>query len=135
MPKILVVEDDEEHRKFISDALRSGGYEAVEAANGQEALEILRDQGSQIDLVTLDYSMPVMNGAECLKAMRENEEIKEARRKSGKRPEIPVVMITVYVTEIELKEMKESVDAFLPKPLSHKDILKTVRKTLKKAEK
>jgi CheY-like chemotaxis protein len=60
MPQILVVEDDDAIRGLVSDVLRDDGYQVQEAANGLEALEVLRTQ--RPDLIVLDLMMPVMDG-------------------------------------------------------------------------
>ncbi len=60
MPQILVVEDDDAIRGLVSDVLRDDGYQVQEAANGLEALEVLRTH--RPDLIVLDLMMPVMDG-------------------------------------------------------------------------
>lgn len=53
------------------------GYEVVEAANGQIALEHLRNENNKFDLVLLDLMMPVMDGFEVMTRMREDDRLKE----------------------------------------------------------
>lgn len=71
---ILVVEDDEDIREALTDALRSEGYGAVGAANGREALERVHGGGEEEaappDLILLDLMMPVMNGWELAREIR-----------------------------------------------------------------
>ncbi len=62
--RILVVDDEPELRVNLIEGLRIFGYEVIAADNGQEAVEIFRQQGKEIDLVLMDMSMPVMNGLE-----------------------------------------------------------------------
>ena len=61
---ILVVEDDEGVRNFVSTALKDLGYTVIEAINGKKALEILTQNGTKIDLIVTDLIMPEMNGKE-----------------------------------------------------------------------
>lgn len=131
MATILVVEDKKEHRRFICDALRSGGHEPLEAENGEDALEILRENGD-VDLVTLDYAMPRMNGAQFINKVQNDDDISKVRERSGKTCKIPTVVITVFETEEAVKAMRALADAFLSKPLEHNDILETVESVLKK---
>jgi CheY-like chemotaxis protein len=128
MKTILVVDDNDKHRIFFKRALQSEGYIVIEASNGIEALRILHDISFDIDVVTLDYSMPKMNGAELLKIIRNDEKIKEIRKMNNKKPYIPVIVITIFITSDDVKEMKKDADECIPKPLSYKDILKAVKK-------
>ena len=55
--KILIADDEERWRRLVGDFLRNEGYKVVEAANGQEAVEMVRSDGD-ISLVILDIMMP-----------------------------------------------------------------------------
>ena len=59
--RILVVEDNELNRAALGEIL-SGEYEVLEAENGQEALEVLRQHKDSVALILLDVMMPVMDG-------------------------------------------------------------------------
>ena len=59
--RILIVDDSEMNRDMLSDML-SDDYDIVEAANGEEALGILKEQVYDIDLVLLDIIMPAVDG-------------------------------------------------------------------------
>jgi CheY-like chemotaxis protein len=73
---ILLVEDDCDIREMLVQALASEGYSTLEAANGQEALDILERQDVHPCLVLLDLMMPVLNGWGFLKALKkENADI------------------------------------------------------------
>ncbi len=62
--RVLVVEDDQDTREAIVDLLRTEKYEAVGAANGQQALDLLRAGQFEPDVILLDLYMPTMNGHE-----------------------------------------------------------------------
>jgi two-component system response regulator AtoC len=66
--RILAVDDEPHMRRLLEISLRQAGYEAIVAANGREALDILREDN--IDLVVSDLHMPVMDGIKLLVAMR-----------------------------------------------------------------
>src|ERR1700694_4038371 len=83
---------------LLSKTLTGLGYDVTEAANGQEALEILTGPASGVDLVLTDWNMPVMNGLDLLKAIR-------ARPQFGS---TPVIMIT---TETEMDQMAAAIEA------------------------
>jgi CheY-like chemotaxis protein len=67
---ILVVEDDSDLRSTIQEVLEMEGFRVLTAKNGQDALDLLESQAESPALVLLDMMMPVMNGAECLNALR-----------------------------------------------------------------
>ena len=67
--KILIVDDDADIREVLTEVLRDTGHEVVTAANGQEALDVLRS-GSSPCLVLLDLMMPVMDGYLFLEAQK-----------------------------------------------------------------
>ncbi len=70
-PRVLVVDDDAAIRLLCATTLHHDGCEVVEAANGQEALELALEWAP--DLVLLDISMPVLDGFELAAALREDE--------------------------------------------------------------
>ena len=62
--QLLVVDDSAINREMLSDML-SDNYSIIEAANGEEALNILKERSYDIDLVLLDIIMPVIDGVRC----------------------------------------------------------------------
>lgn len=73
MPNILLIEDDEFIRSLLGDKFRSAGYEVKEARDGKEGLEKLKQE--KPDVVLLDLLMPVMDGFEVLKTIRQDKEL------------------------------------------------------------
>jgi len=72
----ILLADDEVHIRLIAKAYFAPyDVEIIEASNGREALDILLE--NNIDLVILDYTMPIMNGYEVIEKMFENEKLKE----------------------------------------------------------
>ncbi|MEG1774502.1 MAG: diguanylate cyclase, partial [Oscillospiraceae bacterium] len=80
---ILIVDDAAINRAVLKKILQ-GQFVFLEAENGEEAIEILRDNPNQVDLILLDISMPVMDGKEFLKYKKEKPELSN----------IPVIMAT-----------------------------------------
>ena len=66
--RILVVDDEEEPRRRLSDLLQSSGYVVMEASSGREALAMLQDE--ELDLVITDIVMPEMDGLELVHRMK-----------------------------------------------------------------
>ena len=76
MPKILIIDDEEDSRVMLSEILESEGHEVFEAPDGREGLEEIRR--SRPDMVFLDMRMPEMDGLQVLEVLRrdKNEELR-----------------------------------------------------------
>jgi len=83
--RALVIEDSRITRKILTRMLNRMGYDTVEATNGREGLERLREMGAS-DLVLVDWNMPEMDGFEFLRAVRANREYDS----------VPLVMVTTH---------------------------------------
>jgi two-component system, chemotaxis family, chemotaxis protein CheY len=118
MPKtILVVDDAAFMRMMIRDILAREGYVIQEAVNGRDAIEKFRE--SRPDLVTLDITMPEMDGVEALRAIREID------------PEARVLMVSAMGQQKMIVDALESGAAdFLVKPFQPTKVLQTVKKCL-----
>jgi len=106
--RTLIVDDSKFIREFLKDHLRSMGADCTEAEDGSEALSVLRN-GTSFDLMLIDVNMPVMNGLECVKALRE-EHIGAAMK----------VMMVTTEDEHELiqQALEFGADEFLMKPFT-----------------
>lgn len=75
--KALVVDDSRAMRKIIGGILRREGFEILEAADGEQAMEVLHDPATgRVDLATIDWNMPVMNGLDLVVNIRAEEELR-----------------------------------------------------------
>ena len=102
--KILIVEDEEMIREGVSDYLTDCGYETIEAADGQEALE--QFSSYEVALVLLDIQMPKLNGLEVLAEIR-------------KTSQVPVLMLTAFQDEeYKMSAFASLADGYLEKPFS-----------------
>ena len=84
MSKILVADDDPDIRALLFYLLEDAGHEVSEAANGRSAVHQVQQEVP--DLVLLDVLMPIMDGIQVLKQLRDNPETKS----------LPVVMLTDF---------------------------------------
>ncbi len=79
VPTVLLVEDDEDIRDAIADVLETAGYYVVLAENGRVALDALRLAERLPDCVLLDLMMPVMDGKEFLRELRNTPRLRHLR--------------------------------------------------------
>jgi two-component system, response regulator YesN len=102
--KLLLIDDNEDFRTAMKHLLVSNKYDIVEAANGEQALEVLAAHSPDMAIVDLD--MPKMNGIEF------------SRRAKKEYPGFPIVMVTAYSQFYSSKEIiAAGIDAFLQKPI------------------
>ncbi|MDZ4373531.1 MAG: ATP-binding protein, partial [Phenylobacterium sp.] len=119
--RILFVEDEDAVRGVAAKLLRARGYEVIEAASGEEALEIAQAHAGTIDLMISDVVMPGMQGPDLLK---------QARPYLGS---APVMFISGYA-ESEFSDLLEGERnvTFLPKPIDIKTLAERVKQELQK---
>lgn len=72
MKGVLIIDDEEEIRELLEYNLQKHGFRTFVSENGEEGLKLLAENKSQIDLILLDMMMPVMDGFEVCKAVRNN---------------------------------------------------------------
>ncbi|GGZ33751.1 cell cycle histidine kinase CckA [Asticcacaulis endophyticus] len=117
--RILFVEDEDIVRGIAARLLRQRGYEVLEAADGEEALEIIEAENGRFDLLISDVIMPGLDGPSMLK---------RARPLLGN---VPVMFISGYA-EAEFSDLldNEANISFLPKPLDIKTLAERVKEQL-----
>lgn len=116
--RILVADDDVELLGLVAFALRQAGFQVLEAADGEAALEVFRIE--RPDLVILDVNMPRRSGFEVLRTLRETSDV-------------PVMMLTVRSSEEDqVKGLDLGADDYLGKPFSPRTLLARVRALLRR---
>jgi signal transduction histidine kinase len=124
MSKILVIDDEDRLRQMIRMALRQRGYEVVEAASGEEGIEIAR-QAPPPDLIICDVNMSPLNGYQTLKAIRAEPGMETT----------PVILMTGLADNAGMRQgMELGADDYLPKPFAIDALFATVDVRLKKAQ-
>jgi len=109
--RVLVVEDNDINRMVAAEHLHKLGLSVVPAENGLAALEMVRD-GALFDLVLMDVQMPVLDGLEATRRMRE----------CG--IDVPIVALTASAMPHEMKEcLAAGMNDYLPKPFNPDDLL------------
>jgi response regulator RpfG family c-di-GMP phosphodiesterase len=123
-PKVFILEDDENQRKFTKLILENKfNFTVMEADNGKDGLEILSREIPS--LIILDLMMPEMNGRDFLKTIRMSEETKN----------IPVIVCTCVADKNVVMEMvNEGISEYLVKPVNPPKLINKINEVLKKLE-
>ncbi len=121
--KLIVADDSRMVRGIVARVIDAMGYEAIQAANGREALMALETDGKDVKLVLLDWNMPILNGLDVIKKMRSDDRFKK----------IPVLMVS---TESEEERIKEALTAgaqgYVTKPFTPDQLEEAIRRVLTK---
>ncbi len=118
---ILVVEDNAANQKLAQRILERVGYRVLLAGNGEECLTVVENQ--HVDLILMDLNMPVMNGYQATRRIRDRERATVRR--------IPIVAFTASVSPDTIHNVYDcGVDAYLPKPIDRATLLATIDQCL-----
>ena len=117
---ILVVDDEPRMIQFIRMNLELEGYRVIQASNGLEALDKVRDELP--DLAIMDVMMPDLDGFETLRILRETSDV-------------PVIMLTVKAEEDDIvRGLRLGADDYVTKPFSPRELSSRVEALLRRAE-
>lgn len=120
MPKILVVDDEEDVVRLLEFRLSKEGFDVICCGDGQTAITLMEQH--KPDLVVLDIMMPLMDGMEVLRQIR-------SRRATSK---IPVIMLTAKTSSVAVDEARQLwVSDYIMKPFDPEKLVEKVRKALK----
>lgn len=115
--RVLLVEDNDMNQELAIDLLEAKGLIVILAENGQEALDIL--QSKEFDLVLMDIQMPVMDGYEATRKIREQDRFKD----------LPVLSMTANVMSGDRDKAREvGMDDTIAKPIVPQDMFITMAK-------
>lgn len=92
--KILVVDDESDFRQLMTVWLESKGYSAITAANGKDAVKLVKEE--KPDIIFMDLRMPVMDGSETVKSIRRFNK------------NIPIIIISAYIDDPKMGEVNSS---------------------------
>lgn len=118
-PVILVAEDDELNYMYMETLFNRNGFEFFHVENGLEAVELCKNN-PKINIVFMDIKMPVMNGLEATKLIRDF------------RPDLPIIATTAYAqTGDEERFLSEGCNDYLSKPIRKEKLMEIIRKYAK----
>ena len=117
--KILVTEDSPTILGILKSVLGEEGYEVVGAADGQQALDLVRNE--KPDLIILDLMLPKIDGNKVCRMLKFDEKFKS----------IPIIMLTARAKDDDEKLGKEvGADAYLKKPFQPEEVIDQIKKLL-----
>lgn len=118
MAKILIVDDSRTSRKILKSILENAGYEVIgEATNGQEGYESYVEL--KPDIVTMDITMPVLDGIESLKKIK------------GEYPDAKVIMVTAAGQKTKMVEaVQNGASEFVSKPFEPEQLRTIIDKVM-----
>lgn len=120
--KIILADDEERWRMIVHDFLEQEGYTVLEAANGRQAVDQLRENPDAA-LVILDIMMPEMNGLEACREIRSFSQV-------------PVLMVTARDDEeTEIAGMQSGTDQYVSKPIKLRAFMERVKSLLRRSGK
>ena len=120
---ILIVDDQETIWDFLIEALQKLGYSVLLAEDGEDAVEIYRNNPGEIDLVLLDMVMPRLDGPEAFRRIREID------------PQARILLSSGFVSEEDVHELLQAgACGFLPKPHRLPVVCRAIREALDAAK-
>jgi two-component system chemotaxis response regulator CheY len=117
---VLIVDDSTSMRQMVSSAMKQAGFDVIESANGQEALDEV--QGKNVNLVITDLNMPVMDGMTLIRALRAKAEFKFT----------PILMLTTESQqERKMQGKAAGATGWIVKPFNPEQLLQVVQKVVR----
>jgi CheY-like chemotaxis protein len=117
---VLLVDDEADVRKVFMSILEEIGYRVLSAGDGQEAIELYRNNKDEIDMVLLDMIMPDMGGGEVYDRLKEIN------------PEVKVLLSSGYSIDGEATDiLNRGCKGFIQKPFNIQELSASIRKILK----
>lgn len=113
---VLVVDDETTVRRFAARVLEREGYGVVEAKDGMDALELIKQGVTPIEVVVSDIVMPRLNGVELMQAL------------AASHPDMPVILMSGYATGALVELGITAPCAILPKPFPSERLIEEVRR-------
>jgi len=119
MPKILVVDDEAQIRKFLRISLGASGHQVIEAETAEAGIALAKAE--PLDLVILDLGLPDMDGQEAISAIREFSPV-------------PIIVLSVRATEVDKVEaLDRGADDYVVKPFGIGELMARLRAALRQA--
>jgi two-component system, cell cycle response regulator DivK len=116
---IMVVEDYDDTRMLLKQALEMLGYSVLEASNGQEAVDIADRE--RPDLILMDLDLPILDGIAATQRIRKQEHMES----------VPIVAVTAYpLSYSRVKAFAKGCNEYMPKPIDMSELARVVNRYL-----
>ena len=116
---ILIVEDNELNMKLFHDLLEAHGYETLQTKNGNEVLDLARN--NRPDLILMDIQLPEVSGLDVTKWLKDDTELKD----------IPVIAITAFAMKGDEQKIREGgCEDYISKPISVSSFIEVIERHL-----
>jgi two-component system cell cycle sensor histidine kinase/response regulator CckA len=117
--RVLLVEDEESVRRFAFTALKSKGYDVLQAGDGVEAIEVMQAHDNKVDIVVSDVIMPEMDGPTLMKELRKSD------------PKLKFIFVSGYPDDAFKHNLDPEADfTFLPKPYNLAQLVAKVKEQI-----
>ncbi len=114
--QVLIIEDQEDNRRIMTDMLNAAGFEVIEAVNGEDGVSMA--QSHVPDLILMDIQLPGLDGYEATRRIKAQPDLSA----------IPIIVVTSYALSGDDKKAFEAgCDAYLAKPFSPRELLAKIR--------
>ena len=123
MAKILIAEDEKDIRDLVVFSLTYGGFEAISALNGVDA--VAKAEAELPDLILMDVRMPTMSGYEACERLKQNPTTRD----------IPIVFLSAKGQEAEIRQgLSAGAEEYILKPFAPDELVKRVREILRRTD-
>ncbi len=123
MAKILIAEDEKDIRDLVVFSLTYGGFEAISALNGVDA--VAKAEAELPDLILMDVRMPTMSGYEACERLKQNPATRD----------IPIVFLSAKGQEAEIRQgLSAGAEEYILKPFAPDELVKRVREILRRTD-
>lgn len=117
--RILIAEDDDDHRVALKLMLKLNNYGVIEARDGQEAIDCVRRD--KPDLVLMDISLPTIDGLQATRELRSQSEFQN----------LPIIVVSGYDNQETLNRVQAcGATSYISKPIEFDDLKKMIEKHL-----
>ncbi len=121
LKKVLVVEDDQDNREMVLKVLKHNGYQAIEAVDGEEAIE--KTKAEKPDLILLDLYIPKMDGYEVTRRLKGDRGLKH----------IPIIALTAHAMKGNREEaLAAGCDGYIAKPINVRELPQQIEHFLRR---
>ncbi|MGB5157879.1 response regulator [Desulfobacterium sp. N47] len=118
---VIIADDSKVVRSIVEKAIKTIGYSSFQAIHGGEAIEILEKMGGEIDLILMDWNMPVMDGFNALVNIKKNPKFSS----------IPVIMLTSESDDNKVKMAHDAGAAgYIRKPFTQDELLDNIQQVI-----